>query len=113
MKAVVIACKNITQDADTFENDSPAFDRLSEEDIDYLEDLKGRMSEQLTSLMTSCKSFAGGNSSTVTTLEDLAVKLTSTISDLLRHLKSIEEQGHDNINRNHGIDYNIDELKVF
>ncbi|KAJ3219198.1 component of the polarisome [Dinochytrium kinnereticum] len=93
MKAIVIACKNITEDTEAYEVNSNS---LSEDDKDNLEAVKGRLSGALTGLMHAAKNHATNfGSSPVSALEGAASNLTATIVELVKIFKLRGENQND------------------
>lgn len=125
MKAIVIACKNITEDTEAFENTT---NTLRNEDKDQLEDVKNQLSGALQNLMNCAKNHATNFNSSppVSLLENAAGSLSGTIEELVRLLK-LSQSGSSNSNNAYGnagnqhqgqwqsrVDnYEIDELKVY
>jgi len=88
MKAIVISCKTITEDIENFENGS----NVRPDDRDQLDNLKNYLSEALTTLMSSAKSYATSQGKTpVPDLEDSLLNLTDSIVDLVRYSKDIRD----------------------
>jgi len=88
MKAIVISCKTITEDIENFENGS----NVRPDDRDQLDNLKNYLSEALTTLMSSAKSYATSQGKTpVPDLEDSLLNLTDSIVDLIRYSKDIRD----------------------
>lgn len=83
MKAIVISCRNITEDADSF---SPASSDLSRQ----VTDLKERVSDCLGDLMSAAKSHATYKTSSVDLLEDPAHELTNVVFSLVDLLNSLQ-----------------------
>ncbi|KAJ3330386.1 component of the polarisome [Blyttiomyces sp. JEL0837] len=122
MKSIVIACKNITEDTEAFENN---YDGLTYEDKERLDDVKARLSGSLQNLMTVAKTHATNfNTAPVSLLENAASNLTGTIVELVRLLKLKQNQGYNNNQGGgnnggsgwggeEGENYEIDELKIF
>jgi hypothetical protein len=113
MKAIVIACKNITEDTEAFENSSKD---LQIDDRERLEDVKNRLSSALTNLMSAAKNHATSfETSPVSVLESAATNLTGTIVELVKLLKLRSNEAYGNNRRDTWDDqggYDIDELKV-
>ncbi|KAJ3290305.1 component of the polarisome [Borealophlyctis nickersoniae] len=85
MKAIVIACKNITEDTENYENSS---DTLTPDERDQLADTKNQLSGALTNLMTAAKHHATNyGSSNVADLDGAATQLTATIVELVKMLR--------------------------
>ncbi|KAI8848661.1 hypothetical protein BC829DRAFT_443611 [Chytridium lagenaria] len=85
MKAIVIACKTITEDTETYEDEK-----------DNLESVKGRLSGALTGLMHAAKNHATNfGSSPVSLLESAASNLTATIVELVKIFKLKGEEQDD------------------
>lgn len=85
MKNIVVVCKNITEDAEVFEDERSDDDELTDE----LGEMKNSLSASLTTLMTAAKNQATNmNDSNLDVLEVAAQKLTSTVSDLIRLIRS-------------------------
>ncbi|KAJ3195899.1 component of the polarisome [Irineochytrium annulatum] len=85
MKAIVIACKNITEDTEVYETSSNS---LTLAEKDRLEEVKGKLSGALTGLMQSAKNHATNvGSSSVALMEGSASNLTATIVELVKFLK--------------------------
>ncbi|KAJ3102582.1 component of the polarisome [Phlyctochytrium bullatum] len=101
MKAIVIACKNITEDTENYEINS---NNLTDEDKENLETVKGRLSGALTGLMHAAKNHATNfGSSPISALEGAASNLTATIVDLVKIFKLRSEEDHRNNTQNgHG-----------
>ncbi|RKO85421.1 hypothetical protein BDK51DRAFT_48026, partial [Blyttiomyces helicus] len=124
MKAIVIACKNITEDTESFENSSSS---LTSAERDDLADMKNKLSVALTSLMTAAKNHATGFAKAEVALVDTAAtNLTATIVGLLKLVRSKEGQSPDEGDYDDHLDgdayrrddersesYEIDELKIF
>ncbi|KAI9341555.1 hypothetical protein DFJ73DRAFT_843655 [Zopfochytrium polystomum] len=113
MKAIVIACKNITEDTEAFESSTNS---LRMEDKEQLDEVKNRLSSALQNLMTVAKSHATNfNSSPVALLENATSTLTSTIVELVRLLKYRQNEQYSSQPGQWGEveDYEIDELKVY
>lgn len=105
MKAIVIACKSITEDTEAFEN-SPQ-NRLSDNEMDQLSSIKVRLSNALTTLMTNAKNHATSfGNSPQSVLESSATTLTATIVDLVELVKLKTQETKREIQ-------DIDELKVY
>ncbi|KAJ3043364.1 component of the polarisome, partial [Rhizophlyctis rosea] len=85
MKGIVIACKNITEDTEAFEQSS---NNLTPDERDNLSDTKNQLSASLTNLMTAAKNHATsyGNAD-VKDLEGAASDLTATIVGLVKMLR--------------------------
>lgn len=125
MKGIVIACKNITEDTEAFENSS---DALSPDERDQLADTKNQLSAALTNLMGAAKTHATSyGSANVADLDAAATGLTATIVELVKLLKLKPTDNYDDNGggRSKGGDsgyapsrkerpssYEIDELKV-
>ncbi|KAI8822407.1 uncharacterized protein EV422DRAFT_523906 [Fimicolochytrium jonesii] len=119
MKSIVIACKNITEDAETFENSSSA---LGPADRDQLAETKNRLAGALNNLMNAAKIHATNpGSSNVGHLDNSATQLTATIVELVKQLrlKSSDNYYQDDdqdrrISRDGRSDaFEIDELKIY
>ncbi|KAJ3413524.1 component of the polarisome [Chytridiales sp. JEL 0842] len=116
MKAIVIACKNITEDTEAYESASKS---LQDEDKERLEDVKNKLSSSLTNLMAAAKNHATSyGSSPVSLLEGAATNLTATIVELVKLLKIKENNAYNDGDRRDEWDndqdgYDIDELKGF
>ncbi|KAJ3098420.1 component of the polarisome [Phlyctochytrium planicorne] len=97
MKAIVIACKNITEDTESYEISN---NTLSEDEKENLEAVKGRLSGALTGLMHAAKNHAANfGSSPVSLLEGAASNLTATIVELVKIFK-LKGDGGDQYDRN-------------
>ncbi|KAJ3029765.1 UNVERIFIED_CONTAM: component of the polarisome [Siphonaria sp. JEL0065] len=108
MKSIVIACKNITEDAELFENNN----NLSQESRDSLEITKNNLSQSLTELMGAAKGHATNYGSVAPEVLEGAVNaLTGTVAQLVRGLK--EALGGDAVGSVVGGGYEIDELKEY
>ncbi|TPX71731.1 hypothetical protein SpCBS45565_g00893 [Spizellomyces sp. 'palustris'] len=106
MKAIVIACKNITEDTETFESTSSS---LTDSERDQLADTKNQLAGALNNLMNAAKVHATSlGSANVGVLDGAATQLTSTIVELVKclRLKRGEERGRPE-------SFEIDELKIF
>ncbi|KAJ3044724.1 component of the polarisome [Rhizophlyctis rosea] len=122
MKGIVIACKNITEDTEAFENSSES---LTPEERDQLSDTKNNLSAALTNLMTAAKNHATSyGAANIADLEGAASELTATIVGLVKmlRLKGGErggdrgmggEGGYEGGRKERPASYEIDELKVF
>ncbi|KAJ3190530.1 component of the polarisome [Irineochytrium annulatum] len=112
MKSIVIACKNITEDTEAFENSS---DSITPADKERLEDVKNKLSHSLTNLMTSAKNHATNFGNVpVELLEVSSGELSATIVELVNLLKSYHDAGRQT-NGSHGAGetFDIDDLKLF
>lgn len=115
MKAIVIACKNITEDTENFENTST---NLTDSERDQLADIKNRLAGALNGLMNAAKVHATSmGSSDVAVLDAAATQLTATIVELVKTLRLRPGEGYgadgeDMIGRSRPASYEIDELKV-
>ncbi len=85
MKAVVLACKDITEDAEIFEDrlysTNPGHSILSE-----LNDIKNELSQCLTTLMTATKAFAIGQTKDTFAIEQASSALSGCIGHIVRVL---------------------------
>jgi hypothetical protein len=87
MKAIVISCKTITEDIEKFENAS----NIRSDEREHLDNLKNYLSESLTTLMTSAKSYATSQGkSPVPELEDSLLSLTDSVVDLIRYARDLK-----------------------
>ncbi|KAJ3241069.1 component of the polarisome [Chytriomyces hyalinus] len=103
MKSIVIACKNITEDAELYESNN----NISAESRDSLEAIKNNLSNSLTELMGAAKSHATNYGSVAPGVLEAAVDgLSSTVGDLVRGLKEA-------LGMPAGSGYEIDELKDY
>ena len=117
MKAVVIACKSITQVCENFENEQ----ELPYPDAQDIEDSKLQLSESLTTLMAIVKdlSVKDPDSSSVERIYNAACDLTSVVINLVKTINSIAEQEDEEPNQppstqsRNTLRYSIPELKVF
>ncbi|KAJ3378195.1 component of the polarisome [Entophlyctis sp. JEL0112] len=83
MKAVVISCKNITEDAELYESSHP----IPQNVRDALESTKNQLSMRLTELMAAAKSHATNQNSQTPAVFEAAVKaLTATVNGLVAEL---------------------------
>ncbi|CAG8739275.1 3033_t:CDS:2, partial [Ambispora leptoticha] len=86
MKSIVIACKSITEDVESYEQRKLA--SLKPEDKEKLYSLKTKLSATLTNLMTAAKNHATGYGiSPVSLLDAAASHLTETIVKLVKLIK--------------------------
>jgi hypothetical protein len=86
MKGILLTCKQITQECENKEDDPG----LGREDKEALIDVKQKLSECLTHLMSATKDHASGtNSKSSTLIEEEVSRLSFCISDLLELLKII------------------------
>eukprot|EP00833_Pecoramyces_ruminatium_P009935 jgi/Orpsp1_1/1183967/evm.model.c7180000087424.1 len=86
MKAIVISCKTITEDIGDFENTS----NIRSDQREQLDTLKNYLSESLTTLMTSAKSYATSQGkSPVPELEDSLLSLTDSVIDLIKYARDL------------------------
>ncbi|KAJ1569813.1 component of the polarisome [Nowakowskiella sp. JEL0078] len=86
-KSIVIACKNITEDTETYES-SATFAQLSAADREILSQIKDKLSNSLSSLMTAAKAHATSyGNSPVSAVDQAATNLTAIIVDVLKILK--------------------------
>ena len=116
MKAVVIACKSITQVCENFENEQ----ELPYPDAQDIEDSKLQLSESLTALMAIVKelSVKDPDSGSVERIYNAACDLTSVVINLVKTINSIAEQENEEPNQPPSIQsrntqrYSIPELKV-
>jgi len=82
MKAIVISCKTITEDIGDFESTSD----IRTDQREQLDTLKNYLSESLTALMTSAKSYATSQGkSSEPKLEDSLLSLTDSVIDLVKY----------------------------
>jgi len=114
MKAIVISCKTITEDIENFENTT----NIRTDERDQLDNLKNYLSEVLTNLMSSAKSYATSQGkSPVPELEDSLLSLTDSVVDLIRYTKDIKgsiSPGRDNYKgRGHSGAKTVPELKDY
>ncbi|KAJ3094223.1 component of the polarisome [Phlyctochytrium planicorne] len=113
MKAIVIACKNITEDTEAHENSSAS---ITTQEKDELEDVKNKLSQSLTALMTSAKTHATNfGSIPISYLEESSSNLTETINELVTSLQKSNRSGHENGDNvpQETESYDIDDLKIF
>ncbi|KAI8811148.1 hypothetical protein BJ742DRAFT_152785 [Cladochytrium replicatum] len=101
MKAIVLACKNITEETDAIEsrlnNSGPP---LPTDTRDRITAVKAKLSSALTSVMGSAKAMAtnspGSNGGSLIQQVELSTRnLTATINELLRQLKRAGSGGDD------------------
>jgi len=86
MKDIVISCKTITEDIENFEQSTD----LRSDEREQLDILKNYLSESLTTLMNSAKSYATSQGKTPSPdLEDSLLSLTDTVVDLIRYTKDL------------------------
>ncbi|KAI8615600.1 hypothetical protein BC830DRAFT_1121817 [Chytriomyces sp. MP71] len=103
MKSIVIACKNITEDAELYESNN----NISQESRDNLEVIKNNLSTALTELINAAKSHATNYGSVAPgVLEGAVDSLSATVGDLVRGLKEA-------LGMPAGAGYEIDELKDY
>ncbi|KAI9345317.1 hypothetical protein BDR26DRAFT_856730 [Obelidium mucronatum] len=108
MKAIVISCKNITEDAELYESNN----NLSQDTRDSLEVIKNNLSQSLTELMGVAKSHATNYGSVAPeVLEGAVQSLTATVAELVKGLK--QALGVDGVAGNVVGGYEIDELKDY
>ena len=96
MKAIVIACKNITNDVEKYEVDAPADQKES------LTGLKGQLSGSLTHLMSAAKNHAtglakGAVKGSSEEIDKGCVELTTVIINILKIVKIKAEKDDENI----------------
>lgn len=85
MKSIVIACKTITEETESYENNS---DNLPYEVRDAINQIKNRLSASLANLMEAAKKHATSfGSIPIDNLVDAAAGLSETIIELLMLLK--------------------------
>ncbi|KAJ3074588.1 Peroxisome biosynthesis protein pex1 [Podochytrium sp. JEL0797] len=107
MKSIVIACKNITEDAELYENNN----NLNQDSRDALEATKNNLSQSLTELMAAAKSHATNYGSVAPgVLEGAVDGLTAVVGELVKVLK--EALGLDGVPTN-VVGYEIDQLKDY
>lgn len=87
MKAVVIACKSITQDCDAFEKEHVAQDQKH---VSTLQLMKKDMSQVLTYEMGLCKKFAVDPDEDISAKIEEAIRaLTGIIAELYKYVSTI------------------------
>ncbi|KAJ3108522.1 component of the polarisome, partial [Physocladia obscura] len=117
MKSIVIACKNITEDAELYESSSAA--DLSPEARNVLEGIKNELSQSLTELMGAAKSHATNYGSVAPgVLENAVDGLTAVVKNLVASLKNAIAGGNGIVGGGiggsaNGGDYEIDDLKDY
>ncbi|KAI8581600.1 hypothetical protein K450DRAFT_232101 [Umbelopsis ramanniana AG] len=83
MKAVVVSCKAITEDVETYENDETK--DIDADKKDRLYAMKSQFSKGLSNLMAAAKTHANGMGiSPVSLLDAAATHLTSTVVELIK-----------------------------
>ncbi|CAM0141443.1 unnamed protein product [Umbelopsis sp. WA50703] len=83
MKAVVVSCKAITEDVESYENDESK--EIDTEKKDKLYTMKSQFSKGLSNLMAAAKTHANGMGISPVSLLDAAVThLTSTVVELIK-----------------------------
>ncbi|ORY37675.1 hypothetical protein BCR33DRAFT_721394 [Rhizoclosmatium globosum] len=110
MKAIVISCKNITEDAELYESNNPLADNMR----DALEDTKNNLSVRLGELMAAAKGHATNYGSVPAgVLEGAVDGLTAVVGDLVRLLKDAVTSTSAVGNVAAGGAYDIDQLKDY
>ncbi|KAJ3015900.1 component of the polarisome [Thoreauomyces humboldtii] len=127
MKSIVIACKNITEDTEDFENSNAAQAVLTDSDRDRLADTKNRLASALNNLMNAAKVHATAlGTANVAHLDAAATHLTATIVELVKVVR-MKQPGGDQEGGGHADNnsqqqqqlqqqddaFEIDELKIF
>ncbi|CAG8514689.1 11895_t:CDS:10, partial [Racocetra fulgida] len=94
MKSIVIACKGITEEVDTYEQRKGS--SLKAEDKEKLNTIKTKFSSTLTNLMSAAKNHATGYGiSPVSLLDAAASHLTASVVDMVKHVKLRRTRGQD------------------
>ncbi|CAG8615166.1 4062_t:CDS:2, partial [Cetraspora pellucida] len=97
MKSIVIACKGITEEVDTYEQRKGS--SMKAEDKEKLSNLKTKFSATLTNLMGAAKNHATGYGiSPVSLLDAAASHLTASVVEMVKHVKLRRTRGQD-VNR--------------
>jgi hypothetical protein len=112
MKSVVISCKNITEEAEKYENANRA--SIPEHISELIAQKKAKLSSTLQSLMMTTKSHATNPVATnVATMEGQVGILTDTIYEMVDLLSQRPQSGYPPSGRTASSDtFEIEELKV-
>jgi uncharacterized protein YukE len=86
MKAILLACKGITEECETLQDNT----EVSDDDYDSIRDAKDILSDELTNLMSVAKQHASSASSSSTaSIEERLKKLSYAVSDMVENIKLV------------------------